>query len=89
MVVMDGGQPAAARTIDLGPTGMSVTMGHMLQSGQAGSVSFELFVEGKPNILTCRAKVTYCIFSGDDVKVGLQFVSPDAAAVAAISKFMR
>eukprot|EP01034_Spumella_vulgaris_P022286 gene22286-28402_t len=65
---MEGAKPAPARTIDLGPTGMSVTMGHMVPSGQVGQVSFEI---------------------GDDVKVGLQFINPDAAAVAAIGKFMR
>ena len=89
VVAMDGAKPAPARTIDVGPTGMSVTMGHMVPSGQMGQVSFEMFVDGKPVIISCRSKVTYCIFSGDDVKVGLQFISPDAAAVAAIGKFMR
>jgi hypothetical protein len=68
---------------------MSVTMSHMVPSGQLGQISFEMFVDGKPVIISCRSKVTYCIFSGDDVKVGLQFINPDAAAVAAIGKFMR
>jgi hypothetical protein len=86
---MDGVAPAPARTIDLGPTGMSLTLGHMVQTGHAGQVSFEMFVDGKPVVISCRSRVTYCIFSGDDVKVGFQFVSPDSNALAAIAKFMR
>jgi len=89
MVVIDGTAPAPARTVDLGTTGMSVTMGHMLQSGQQGKVSIEMFVDGKQHIITCRIKVTYCIFSGDEVKVGLHFVNPDTATAALIAKFMR
>lgn len=89
VVVMDGAAAAPARTIDLGPTGMSVTMSQMVPSGQMGQVSFEMFVDGKSVVISCRSKVTYCIFSGDDVKVGLQFINPDAAVVAAIGKFMR
>jgi hypothetical protein len=86
---MDGGAPAPARTIDLGPTGMSLTMGQMVQTGHAGQVSFEMFVDGKPVVISCRSRVTYCIFSGDDVKVGFQFIGPDSNGLAAIAKFMR
>lgn len=89
MVVMDGAPAELARTIDLGHTGMSVAMGRMVPTGQLGYVTFEVFVDGKPVVVRCRSKVTYCIFSGDDVKVSLQFITPDAAAVAAIGKFMR
>lgn len=89
MIVMDGASPAPARTIDLGLSGMSVTMAHMVQVGQLGQVSFEMFVDGKAHIITCRSKVTYCIFSGDDVKVGFQFVQPELSAINAITKFMR
>lgn len=89
MIVMDGASPAPGRTIDLGLSGMSITMGHMVQVGQLGQVSFEMFVDGKPNIITCRSKVTYCIFSGDDVKVGFQFLNPDLSAITLITKFMR
>lgn len=89
MVVLDGAAPTPARTLDICPSGLSLTMGHMVPAGSAGNVSFEMFIDGKPQIITCRAKVTYCIFSGDDVKVGFQFINPDQAAAAAISKFMR
>jgi hypothetical protein len=89
MVVLDGAAPTPARTLDISQTGLSVTLGHMVQAGQSGNVSFEVFIDGKPQILTSRAKVAYCIFSGDDVKVGFQFVNPDQATAAAIAKFMR
>nr|WP_155439849.1 PilZ domain-containing protein [Pseudoduganella ginsengisoli] len=89
MVVLDGAAPAPGRTLDICPTGLSVTLGHMVPAGAVGTVSFEMFIDGKPQIITCRSKVTYCIFSGDDVKVGFQFINPDQAATAAITKFMR
>ncbi|SFV16914.1 PilZ domain-containing protein [Pseudoduganella namucuonensis] len=89
MVVLDGATPAPARTIDICSTGISLTMGHMVPTGQTGQVSFEMLVDGKPMIITSRSKVTYCIFSGDDVKVGFQFINPEPAALAAIAKFMR
>lgn len=89
MVVLDGAAPAPGRTLDISQSGMSLTLGHMVPAGSAGTVSFEMFIDGKPQIITCRAKVAYCIFSGDDVKVGFQFVNPDQAAMAAITKFMR
>lgn len=89
MVVLDGAAPTPARTLDICLSGLSLTMGHMVPAGSTGSVSFEMFVDGKPQIITCRSKVTYCIFSGDDVKVGFQFINPDQAATAVIAKFMR
>ncbi len=89
MVVIDGTAPVAGRTSDLSPTGVSLTMGNMVKAGQQGQVSFEMLVDGKPTIINTRAKVMYCIFSGDDVKVGFQFINPDPATLAAIAKFMR
>ena len=89
MVVLDGAPPAPARTLDICQSGLSLTMDHMVQAGQMGNVSFEMFIDGKPQILTCRSKVAYCIFSGDEVKVGFQFMNPDQATMAAIAKFMR
>lgn len=89
MVVLDGAAAAPARTLDICLSGISLTMGHMVPTGTAGAVSFEMFIDGKPQLITCRVKVTYCIFSGDDVKVGFQFINPEQAALAAITKFMR
>lgn len=86
---MDGMAPLPGRTLDISLTGMSLTLGHKLPVGQAGQVSFELFLDGKAQILTCRSKVSYCIFSGDDFKLGFQFLNPDLSAVTAITKFLR
>jgi hypothetical protein len=54
-----------------------------------GQVSFELFVDGKGQILSTRAKVNYCIFSGDHFKIGYQFMNPDMAFMATLNKFLR
>ena len=89
VVVMDGMPPVQARTLDIGATGMSLTFEHKLEGGHMGQVSFELFLDGKPQIMTCRSKVSYCIFSGDHFKIGFQFVNLDLNASAAITKFLR
>jgi len=89
MLVMDGGAPMAARTFDLGLAGMSVTMEYKVEPGQAGQVVFEMLVDGKPQVITCRAKVSHCIFSGDEFKVGLVFQPLAPEATAAITKFVR
>jgi hypothetical protein len=89
VVVMDGMPPVQARTLDIGATGMSLTFEHKLEVGHLGQVSFELFLDGKPQIMTCRSKVSYCIFSGDHFKIGYQFVNLDLSTSAAITKFLR
>ena len=89
VVVMDGMPPLQGRTIDINATGLSLTFDHKLAVGQAGEMSFELFVEGKGQILTTRVKVTYCIFSGDHFKIGFQFMVPDMAFMATLNKFLR
>jgi len=89
MVVMDGAAPLPGRTLDISTTSISLTLGHKLPVGQSGHVSFELFLDGKAQILTCRSTVSYCIFSGDDFKLGFQFVNLDLSALTAITKFLR
>jgi hypothetical protein len=89
VVVMDGLAPRQARTLDLGATGLSLTFDHKLEVGHMGQVSFELFLDGKAQLLTCRGKVSYCIFSGDHFKIGYQFGTLDLSTSAAINKFLR
>ena len=89
VVVMDGLPPQQGRTMDLSTNGLSLTFEHKLEAGHMGVVSFELFVDGKAHILSVRSKVNYCIFSGDHFKIGFQFMSPDAATMATINKFLR
>lgn len=89
VVVMDGMPPFQGRTIDVNAAGLSLTADHKLAVGQAGEMTFELFVEGKAQLLTTRIKVTYCIFSGDQFKIGYQFMVPDMAFMATLNKFLR
>lgn len=89
VVAMDGGAPMAARTLDIGASGVSLTFDHKLAVGALGNVTFELFLDGKAQLVYCRSKVSYCIFSGDHFKIGFQFVNLDPATLSAITKFLR
>ena len=89
VAVMDGMPPQQGRTIDISANGLSITFDHKLAVGHMGQVSFELFLDGKAQILTCRSKVMYCIFSGDHFKIGYQFLNLDATQTGAINKFLR
>ncbi|MTV56178.1 PilZ domain-containing protein [Pseudoduganella buxea] len=89
MLVIDGAAPALARTFDLGQGGMAVTTEKKVEVGQGGQVVFELLVEGKPQLLTCRVKVAHCIFSGDEFKVGFAFGTLAPEVNAAIAKYIR
>lgn len=89
MLIMDGAPPVAARTIDVGTAGMSVLVAEPVQAGKQGKVLFELFYDGKPNILEAKVGVSHCIISSAGFKVGLSFARLDAAVSSAISKFMR
>ncbi|MFS2007793.1 PilZ domain-containing protein [Duganella sp. CT11-25] len=89
VVVMDGLPPLQGRTIDVNAAGLSLNFEHKLEVGHMGQLSFELFIDGKGQILSTRAKVTYCIFSGDHFKIGYQFMNPDMAFMATLNKFLR
>lgn len=89
MLVMDGTPAVLARTIDLGQGGMAVTTEKKVEVGQLGQVVFEMLVDGKPQLLTCRVKVAHCIFSGDEFKVGFAFGTLAPEMNAAIAKFIR
>lgn len=89
VAVMDGMPPQPGRTLDISASGLSITFEHKLAVGHMGNVTFELFLDGKPQILTCRSKVSYCIFSGDHFKIGYQFLNLDTANASAINKFLR
>jgi hypothetical protein len=89
VVGIEGMPPRPGRTLDISATGLSLTFDHKLATGDIGLVSFELFVEGKVQVLTCHSRVNYCIFSGDHFKIGFQFMNPDLATQATINKFLR
>ena len=88
MWVLAGAAPVAARTIDIGANGIALLLGDSVTQGQRGQVSFEMFLDGKENVITSRAIVMYCIFSSSGFKVGLQFSNLELSAKAAIVKFM-
>lgn len=89
MVAMDGMPPFQGRTIDISPHGLSMQFDRKLEPGQTGQMMYEIFIDGKAQVLTCRCKVSHCIFSGDQFKIGFHFVNPDASVTAAIAKYMR
>lgn len=90
MLVLDGGEPMPARTADISLGGISVTAEYKANAGQTGQVMFEMLVDGKPTVLTCRVKVAHCIFSGNEFRVGCMFqgvLAPDVNT--AITRFMK
>lgn len=89
VVVMDGMSPKQGRTLEISASGLSITLDHKLSTGDIAMVSFELFVEGRAQVLSCQSRVNYCIFSGDHFKIGFQFMNPDMATMATINKFLR
>ena len=89
MVAMEGQVPVLVRTSDIGANGVSVTMPHPLQAGQAGQLRFDLLVEGQLVTVQARAKVMYCIFGGDEFKVGFQFLNLDMNTMSQLARFLR
>lgn len=89
MLVMDGAAPVAARSLDIASNGMSISVESMIKAGNKGQVTFEMYFDGKSHILTSKVSITYCIFSGDEFKVGLQFLTMDSASLAIVTKYIR
>ena len=89
VVVMDGMPPQQGRTLDISSTGLSLTFDHKLAVGHLGQLTFELFMDGKGQLVSSRAKVNYCIFSGDQFKIGFTYVNPDIGTMATVNKFLR
>ena len=89
MLVMDGAAPVAARTMDVGSGGVSVTVADPLNVGQKGRITFEIYIEGKSHMITAQVAVAHCILSHDGFKAGFQFFNLDPAVGASIAKYMR
>ncbi|MGF6275620.1 hypothetical protein ABIB38_004021 [Massilia sp. UYP11] len=89
LLAIDGQPPIAGKTSDVGANGVSISLADPLAVGQGGQVAFDLLVEGSIVTIQTRAKVSYCIFSSGEFKVGFQFLQPDLAAVTALARFMR
>lgn len=89
LVAMEGRAPELGHTTDIGANGVSITIPHPLQAGQAGQVSFDLLVDGRSVPLQARSKVMYCIYSHGEFKVGFQFLNLDLAAMSQLTRFLR
>ena len=89
VVVMDGQAPVIGKTFDVGASGVSINVTDPLAVGQGGQLAFDLLVDGACVTINARARVSYCIFSSGEFKVGFQFLSPDLAAVTMLARFMR
>ena len=89
MLILDGTPAIAARTLDISASGLSVMVVQPLQMGQLGRITFEMYIDSKSHIITARASIAYCMFSGNEFKVGLQFVALELPALTAVEKYMR
>jgi c-di-GMP-binding flagellar brake protein YcgR len=89
VVAIEGQAPLPARTSDVGANGVSVTVGRPMQAGQSGQVGFDLLVDGKLVSIQARAKVMYSILSGDEFKVGFQFLNLELNAMSQLARFLR
>jgi c-di-GMP-binding flagellar brake protein YcgR len=85
----DGRAPVMGRTADIGANGVSVTFDGPVEASLSGTLRFDLVVDGKVTPVNARTKVSHCIFSSGQFKVGLQFVSLEPAASAALTRFLR
>lgn len=89
MLVMDGMPPVAARTHDIGTSGVSITVDDGLGLGARGRIMFEIFIDGKGHMIEGQVGVTYSILSHDGYSVGLQFFNLEPGVANAIAKYMR
>ncbi|MFZ3286746.1 MAG: PilZ domain-containing protein [Telluria sp.] len=85
----DGAAAVAGRSLDVGSNGMCITLAGPLKMGQAGQLSFELFLDGKASTIDTRSKVVYCIFSNGEFKVGFQFLNLALSAMAQLARYLR
>lgn len=88
-VAIDGQQPVLGKTIDVGANGVGVCLAEPLPAGHSGQLGFDLLIDGKFTPVLARARVTHCIFSNNEFKVGFHFLNLDPAGVAALNRFMR
>ena len=86
---IEGDETVVTRTVDISASGMSLSLPKPLKVGLPGHIAFELFFEGKATPINARSKVSYCIFSNGEFKVGFQFINLELAAMAALSRFLQ
>ena len=89
LLAMDGQPPVAGRTLDINANGVCVAQEQPCQVGRAGTIKFDIFYDGKPNSITAKVKVAYCIFSSGEFKLGLTFVNLDLNAMSVVAKYLK
>ena len=89
LIALDGGASLTVRTVDISSSGMCVSTAEPVTLGANCQVRFDLLVDGKPSAIQVRSRVSYCILSGNEFKVGLQFVNLDLASMTALARFLR
>jgi len=88
-IFLNEGRGYEASSVDLSIGGICVTLrGKNLQPGQMCALSFNLFTRGKAHKINTVAKVAYSVCSGNEFKIGFQFMKMDAGCTAAIESFM-
>jgi hypothetical protein len=86
---IEGDEPVLTRTVDISASGMSLSLPKPLKVGMPGHIAFDLFFEGKATPINARSKVSYCIFSNGEFKVGFQFLTLDLHAMTVLAKYLR
>ena len=89
MLKPEGREAIPARTVDIAANGICVTSPVPLGSHATADVDFDLFFEGKVNPFHIRAKVSYCILSGNEFKVGFQFVNLPLSGMTLLARYLR
>ena len=89
MIAPQGGEALVARTVDISTHGMCISVADPLRIGLQAQLRFDLLMDGKPHTIHVNAKVTYCILSGSEFKVGFQFMQVELAVMTSLTKFLR
>ena len=86
---ISNGPPVEGRTIDIGIDGMGMVLPVSVVRGQNGKVIINMYFDGKAHLVDTAIKVTYCVFSSGEFRVGCQFVRLETAELGSISAFLR
>ena len=81
--------PLVARTVDVGANGICLSYPQPMPQGKDCELSFDVFLDGKPNTVRTRSRAMYCIFSSGEYKVGFKFLHLELSAMTLLAKFMR
>ncbi len=85
---MEGATAVAARTLDLGGNGMSLSLPYPLTVGNKGVIQFDLLIDGQAKPVRATGAVIYCIFSNGEFRIGFKFMNLDLLVLKAITRFV-